>query len=58
VSLWLISRIGTRMSAREPCTYALRELGNGLIAASSTWAVTFKNLGFAFIARSKKKRKD
>src|SRR6267143_5106446 len=40
------------MSAREPCTYALRERGKGLIAAWSTWAVAFRNLGFAFMARS------
>src|SRR3954471_1912637 len=46
VSAWLTSRIGT---LRSP-TYTLRELGSGLIAASSTWAVAARNFGLAFIA--------
>ena len=36
VSAWLISRIGTRMSGREPALYTLREFGSGWMAASST----------------------
>src|SRR5687767_10151001 len=49
VSDCVISRIGTRMSGREPSTYTFDELGNGLTAASSTCAVAFRNFGFAFI---------
>jgi hypothetical protein len=37
------------MSGREPCTYTLRELGKGWIAAWSTSAVAAKNFGLAFI---------
>src|SRR5688572_11295639 len=40
------------MSARDPVTYTLREFGSGLTAASSTCAVAFRNLGFAFMLRS------
>ena len=45
VSDRLISRIGTRMSGREPCTYTLRELAKGCTAASSTRAVWLRNSG-------------
>ncbi len=44
-----ISRIGTRMSGREPSTYTLREFGNGFTAASSTWAVALRNLTLSFM---------
>src|ERR1700693_701865 len=44
------SRMGTRMSRREPSKYTLRERGNGCTAASSTWAVVAMNLGWAFMA--------
>src|SRR3954465_12267871 len=49
VSDWLISRIGTWMSGREPATYTFREFGSGLTAASSTCAVALRNLGLAFM---------
>src|SRR5690606_3919019 len=35
VSARLISRMGTRISARDPVTYILRELGMGWVAAPS-----------------------
>ena len=43
------SRIGTRMSGREPSTYTLRERGRGWTAASSTWAEAAMNFGLAFM---------
>src|SRR5882672_1281962 len=46
VSAWLTSRIGTRSG--PTCTFL--ELGSGLIAASSTWAVAARNFGLAFMA--------
>src|SRR3954447_24580107 len=46
VSAWLTSRIGTRSGP----TYTLRELGSGLIAASSTWAVEARNFDLVFIS--------
>src|SRR6478672_2266369 len=49
VSDWLISRIGTRMSGREPSTWILREFGSGWMAASSTLAVAARNWGLAFM---------
>src|SRR5574337_1966518 len=49
VSDWLISRIGTRMSGREPETKILRELGRGAMAASSTWAEAALNFSGAFM---------
>src|SRR3954466_6424496 len=45
VSDWLTSRMGTRSFP----TYTFRELGSGLIAASSTWAVAARNFGLAFM---------
>src|SRR5674476_1656398 len=62
VSAWDISRIGTSRSGRLPCTYTLREFGNGLTAAASTCAesaVNFgaKNCGLAFIVMLLKIRK-
>jgi len=52
VSVCEISRIGTRMSGREPSTYTLRERGSGFTAATSTCAVAARNLGLAFMCGS------
>src|SRR4029077_18801249 len=46
VSAWLTSRIGTRSGP----TWTLRELGSGLIAASSRGAGEARNFGLAFMA--------
>ena len=44
-------RIGSRsrMSARLPATYTLRELGSGAMAAASTWASAAMNFSLAFM---------
>src|SRR4030065_1562516 len=54
VSACEISRIGTRMSGREPSIYTLRELGKGWIAAASTSAAWLRNLGLAFMVQCSK----
>src|SRR5690606_12138476 len=50
VRVCTISRIGTRMSGREPCTWILREPGIGRVTASDSCEVFWmRELGTAFI---------
>jgi len=42
VGVWLISRMGTRMSGREPSTKILREPVNGLVTSAESSADFWK----------------